>query len=473
MIPLVRRAAVVLATSAALLSGSLVTGAAQAAERPAAEPGAAAATLRDAAEEQGRFVGTAVADGRLGNGTYTGIASREFSSVTAENVMKWDAIEPSRGSFNFAPGDRLVDFAQANDQQVWGHTLVWHSQLPGWVTNGGFNQTQLTQVMNNHITSVMDHYEGDVAYWDVVNEAFNEDGTLRSSVFSNTLGSGYIGTAFRTARAADPNAKLCINDYNTEGVGAKSNGLYNLVSSLLSQGVPIDCVGFQSHFILDQIPSTFQTNLQRFADLGLEVVITELDIRMTLPADSAKLQRQATQFASVTRTCLAVSACRGITVWGFSDADSWVPGVFDGQGAACLYDQNYQAKPAFDAMLTALGGEPGGGDPGDPDPPTGPCQVTWRVTSRWNAGSVVEVGIRTTAAVNGWSATFTLPSGHRVTSGWNAVFSQSGATVTAANAPYNGNVGAGGTIGFGFQTDNGGQYTPPTVSLNGTACTAA
>ncbi|WP_129840015.1 endo-1,4-beta-xylanase [Streptomyces sp. RFCAC02] len=475
MSPLVRRAAVVFAAGAALLSGFAVHGGAQAQERAAdasASVAAEAATLREAAAAHGKFVGTAVADGRLGNSTYTGIAGSQFSSVTAENVMKWESIEPSRGSFSFAAGDRLVDFAQSHDQQVWGHTLVWHSQLPDWVRNGGFSPAVLTQVMNNHITTVMDHYEGDVAYWDVVNEAFNEDGSLRSSVFSDTLGQGFIAEAFRTARAADPNAKLCINDYNTEGLGAKSNGLYNLVSSLLSQGVPIDCVGFQSHFILDSIPSSLQANMQRFADLGLELVITELDIRITLPADSSELQRQGQQFASVTNTCLALDACKGVTVWGFGDADSWVPGVFDGQGAACLYDNNYQAKPAFDAMLTALGGTPGGGDP-DPDPgdPPGDCRATYTVTNRWNAGSVVQVSIVTDSALSGWSVTFSLPSG-RITSGWNAAYAQSGTSVTATNVSYNGSVGAGGTLSFGFQTDSGAQYATPTVSLNGEACSA-
>ncbi|MDT0345239.1 endo-1,4-beta-xylanase [Streptomyces litchfieldiae] len=461
-----RRAAVVVAAGA-LLSGAVMHGSAQ-----AQDVSAQAATLREAADAKGKFIGTAVADHRLSDSRYNNIAANEFNSVTAENVMKWDSIQPSRGSFNFAAGDRLVDFAQANGQQVYGHTLVWHSQLPSWVSNGGFNATELNTIMTTHITEVMNHYEGDVEYWDVVNEVFNEDGTLRQSVFQQTIGQSYIANAFRAADAADPNAKLCINDYNVEGDNAKSDGLYNLVQSLLGQGVPIDCVGLQSHFILDQIPSTLQANMQRFAALGLEVNITELDIRINMPADSAELQRQATQFGNVVSACLAVSACQGVTVWGFGDADSWVPGVFPGQGAACLYDDNYNAKPSYNGVLTALGGTTDPDPDPDPDPVEG-CLASYQVTSRWNAGSVVQVGVTVDEAVSGWTVTFSLPAGESVTSSWNTQLTQSGTTVTARNASYNGSIPAGGSLSFGFQTNSGAVYSAPVVSLNGAACEAA
>jgi endo-1,4-beta-xylanase len=358
MLPFVRRAAVVIGAGA-LVTGLAVYGSAQAGE-PAADPAAdppatSQATLREAAEAAGRFVGTAVADHRLSDATYSEIASTEFSSVTAENVMKWEAIQPSQGSFDFGAGDRLVDFAGENDQQVYGHTLVWHSQLPSWVSNGGFNAEQLNQVMADHITEVAGHYAGQVAYWDVVNEAFNEDGTRRESVFQTTIGDEYIANAFRAADAADPDAKLCINDYNIEGVNAKSDGLYELVSSLVDQGVPIDCVGFQSHLIVGEVPGDMQENLQRFADLGLEVIVTELDIRMTTPPDDARLAQQAEDYQQVVEACVNVESCSGVTVWGFSDADSWVPGVFPGEGAACPYDENYQPKPAYDGILAGFG----------------------------------------------------------------------------------------------------------------------
>jgi endo-1,4-beta-xylanase len=357
MSPHVRRMAVV-AAAGALVAGLAVYGSAQAQEEPVEEPpGTTQGSLRDAATAAGKFVGTAINDARLSDSAYANIASSEFSSVTAENAMKWDTTEPSRGSFNFAGGDRLVDFANGNDQQVYGHTLVWHSQLPSWVSNGGFNAEQLNQVMTDHITEVAGHYAGQVAYWDVVNEAFDEDGTRRdNSVFQQTIGDEYIANAFRAADAADPDAKLCINDYNVEGINAKSDGLYNLVSDLLEQGVPVDCVGLQSHLILGQVPGDLQENIQRFADLGLEVIITELDIRMTTPSDSARLEQQGEDYEKVVSACVAVTGCVGVTVWGISDADSWVPGVFPGEGAACVWDENLQPKPAYDGMVRGFGG---------------------------------------------------------------------------------------------------------------------
>ncbi|RBM20211.1 endo-1,4-beta-xylanase [Streptomyces sp. PT12] len=467
MLSLVRKAAVVFA------AGALLSGAMHASAQAQDPSTTQAATLREAADEQGIFVGTAVNDGRLGDSRYSGIARDEFSSVTAENVMKWESVQPSRGQFTYAGGDRLVDFAQQNGQQVWGHTLVWHSQLPSWVSNGGFNATELNQIMVDHITNVAGRWAGDIAYWDVVNEAFNEDGTFRQSVFQTTIGQQYIANAFQAADAADPSAKLCINDYNIEGDNAKSDGMYALVQSLLSQGVPIDCVGIQSHLILDQIPGTMQQNMQRFADLGLEVVITELDIRMDTPSDATRLARQATQFGQVVGYCLAVDGCSGVTVWGISDADSWIPDVFPGEGAACLWDDNLNPKPAYNGVLTALGGTPGGGEPGPgPDPEPGDCRATYQVASRWNNGSVVNVSVTVAAAVNGWTVGFALPSGS-VTSSWNADVAQSGTNVTARNLSHNANVGAGQSLSFGFQTNSGTQYATPQVTLNGTACAAA
>ncbi|WP_063734330.1 endo-1,4-beta-xylanase [Streptomyces sp. RTd22] len=348
LLSLRRAHAAALVASAAALAVTLAA--------PTQAAGAANPTLREVADRTGRFVGTAVNDGRLGDGTYANIAKSEFSSVTAENAMKWGSVEPNRGQFNWAAADRLVSFAQANRQKVYGHTLVWHSQMPNWLANGSFSNAELRTIMTGHVTTQVARYKGKVQRWDVVNEAFNENGTLRASKFYNQLGQSYIADAFRAARAADPSAKLFINDYNTEGTNAKSDGLYNLVKSLKSQGVPIDGVGFQSHLIVGQVPSTMKANLQRFADLGVEVVISELDIRMATPADATKLQQQANDYKAVARNCLAIARCTGITVWGFGDRDSWVPDTFPGQGAANLYDTNYQPKPAYNAFRDGLAG---------------------------------------------------------------------------------------------------------------------
>ncbi|KMS70720.1 1,4-beta-xylanase [Streptomyces viridochromogenes] len=304
-----------------------------------------ASTLGAQAAQSGRYFGTAVATGRLGDGTYTGILDREFNSVTAENEMKWDTTEPSRGSFNFGPADQIANRAQARGQRLRGHTLVWHSQLPGWVSSIR-DANVLRGVMNNHITTLMNRYKGRIHSWDVVNEAFADgpSGQLRSSVFRDVLGNGFIEQAFRTARAADPAAKLCYNDYNIENWSdAKTQGVYRLVRDFKARGVPIDCVGLQAHFGAGGPPASFQTTLSNFAALGVDVQITELDIAQASPA----------AYANTVRACMNVARCTGITVWGIRDSDSW-----RATENPLLFDRGGNKKPAYNAVLTTLGGTP-------------------------------------------------------------------------------------------------------------------
>ncbi|HJP76235.1 MAG TPA: non-reducing end alpha-L-arabinofuranosidase family hydrolase [Pseudonocardiaceae bacterium] len=328
----------------------------------AAPAHAATSTLRQLAEAKSRYFGTALDVSDLNAGSETTVAGTQFDMVTPGNEMKWDTTEPSNGQFNFGPGDQIVSWAKSHNDRVRGHNLVWHSQLPGWVN--GLPQNQVQGAMETHITTEATHYKGQVYAWDVVNEPFNEDGSLRQDVFYNAMGSGYIADALRTAHAADPNAKLYLNDYNIEGQNAKSNGMYNLVQSLKSQGVPIDGVGFESHFIEGQNPSDLQANMQRFANLGVDVAVTELDDRIQLPTNSGNLAQQATDYGNVVKACLAVSRCVGISQWGVDDGHSWIPGTFPGYGAATMYDNNDQPKPAYNATVSALGGSSSGGGGG-------------------------------------------------------------------------------------------------------------
>jgi mannan endo-1,4-beta-mannosidase len=314
---------------------------------------AACEPLREHADTERFLIGAAVATGPLANEpAYRDTLAREFNAVTAENDMKWDATEPNRGQFTFAGADAVVNFAEANDQTIHGHTLVWHSQTPGWVQS--LPASDMRAAMQNHIATVVGRYRGRVASWDVVNEVFNEDGSLRSSFWLQTLGPSYIADAFRAARQADPDADLYINDFNVEGQNAKSNALFNLVRDLRQQGVPIDGVGLQGHLIVGQTPGDLRQNIERFADLGLDVKITELDIRMTLPADQAKRAQQGADYRRVLDACLAVPRCVGITTWGFTDKHSWIPGFFPGQGAALPFDENYRPKPAYEALDAGL-----------------------------------------------------------------------------------------------------------------------
>ncbi|EIN11129.1 hypothetical protein PUNSTDRAFT_119286 [Punctularia strigosozonata HHB-11173 SS5] len=315
------------------------------------------ATLKAAAGA--RYFGAALGVGHLQNASdpnFASLAATQFSGSTPENEMKWDATEPEQGVFTFAQGDVIQQFAAAHGHKLRGHTLVWHNQLPAWVTQLSGAQA-VGSAMVNHIQQVMGHFKGKIFAWYVVNEAFNDDGTFGSSPFLTALGSGYIFTAFQTARAADPNAKLFINDFGTESINVKSDALLSVVQNLTKSGL-IDGVGFQSHFILGEVPTDLQANLQRFANLGVQVAITELDVRIPDPVTQADLEQQATDFATVVNACQAVTNCVGITTWGIGDIYSWVnfpaPGTFPGNDKPLLFDDNYVAKPAFSSVINAF-----------------------------------------------------------------------------------------------------------------------
>jgi endo-1,4-beta-xylanase len=424
-------------------------------------PASAATPLRDLAASKGRYFGNAMTAGDFNDSAYRTLSAREAGVVTPGNEMKWDATEPSRGNFTFTRGDQVVAGAVAAGQKVRGHTLVWHNQTPSWAQN--LSAAELRSAMVNHITTVVGHYRGKVFAWDVVNEAFAEDGTRRQSFWQQKLGDGFIAEAFRAARAADPTAKLYYNDYNTDGIGAKSDGVYAMVKAFKQQGVPIDGVGLQAHLVVGQVPSTTQQNIKRLADLGLDVAITELDIRMKTPPDSGKLAQQAQDYSKVVNACLAVTRCVGITTWGLSDNHSWIPGVFPGEGAALPFDGNLQPKPAYNAMSAAFGaGRPSATTTTTGPPPTG-CTATYRVTGQWQGGfqAEVEVGAGTTP-VTGWTVTWTFADGQSVSSSWNAELSTSGASVSAKNAAYNGAIGAGASTTFGFVGTSNGTNPVPT-----------
>ncbi|HZM79981.1 MAG TPA: endo-1,4-beta-xylanase [Candidatus Limnocylindrales bacterium] len=340
-------------------------------------PAQASGPLRTHAAQRGKFIGYAAATTNtnpLANeAAYRAVAAAEFNQVTAENAMKWDATEPSDNNFTFTQADQVVAFAQANNQIVHGHTLVWHSQTPQWVQ--GLSGTAMRTAMQDHISRVVGRWATNpiVQSWDVVNEVFNEDGSLRQSFWLNAMGQTYIADAFRFARAADPDARLCINDFNVEGINAKSTAMFNLVQQLRSQNVPVDCVGFQAHLAVQfSFPSQVAQNVARFAQLGVQVRFTELDVRIPLPADQNEINTQNQYYTNIVNACLGSTACAGVTIWGFTDKYSWVPDTFSGQGQALIYDANYNQKAAYTAVHNAL--DPGG--PVDPTPPTAPTNLT-------------------------------------------------------------------------------------------------
>lgn len=421
------------------------------AQRADAGPGIQSGPLHQHAAARGKFAGTAVDTNELGDAPYLAGVRTEFGQLTPANAMKWDAIQPSRGQYSFGRADQIMALAETNGQSVRGHTLVWHSQAPSWVQN--LDTASLRTAMVDHITTVMGRYRGRIAYWDVVNEAFNEDGTLRNSFWLQRLGSGYIAEAFRAARAADPTARLYINDYNTDGIGAKSDGMYNLVRSLQQQGVPIDGVGFQAHLAVQYgFPSTMRQNLQRFADLGLDVSITELDVRMQLPATAAKTTTQNNYYRDATNACLGVTRCVGVTVWGWSDKYSWIPNTFPGEGSAHLTDNALVRKAAYTAMHDALAG---GTPPVDTTPPTQP-------------GTPVASAVTSTGATLAWAAS--TDAGGSGLAGY-VVYREQGATDPVLAQPTsNGAVLTGLTPATAYQVyvrarDGAGNLGPPSATV--------
>ncbi|KAJ7062684.1 glycoside hydrolase superfamily [Mycena amicta] len=266
------------------------------------------------------------------------ITAADFGGVTPENSMKWDTIEASRGSFNFAPFDFLVNWAVTNNKKIRGHTFVWAQQLPAWVTAINDVPT-LTSVLQNHITQIMTRYKGKLYAVDVVNEHINEDGTVKSTHWTQVLGNNAFTIAFQTARQVDPSVKLYINDFNLDSNNAKVAGIVRLVQQLNSGGQKlVDGIGTQMHLGAGG-SSGAQAALTALAAAGVDIAITELDIAGAASSD----------YVNVVRACTNTPQCVSITVWGVRDPDSWRPTT-----NCLLFDANWQAKAAYTGIVGLL-----------------------------------------------------------------------------------------------------------------------
>jgi endo-1,4-beta-xylanase len=327
-------------------------------------PSTTTTTLRQLASPHNVLMGTAADSPYLTDSNYASVLSSEYSQLQAEYEMKFDTIHPAQNTYDFSGGDALVSFAQAHSMMVRGHTLVWYQAVPDWVTSGGFTAADLSNILQDHINTIAGHYAGKVYTWDVVNEAFNDDGTMRDTIWYDQPGIGfagqttaYIEQALQWAHTADTNAKIFYNDYSAETMNAKSDAIYDMAKDFKNRGVPLDGIGFQTHVDLTfDNPTTlasYASNLQRFADLGLDVHITELDIRLS-DNSAASLNAQAKLYGELMTMCLQQPRCKAFQTWGFTDKYSWIPGSFPGMGWALPWDDTYQKKPAYTAISNAL-----------------------------------------------------------------------------------------------------------------------
>jgi endo-1,4-beta-xylanase len=330
-----------------------------------------AQSLRQEADHDGLLIGTAVRAPQLSETAYVSTLAREFNMVEAEDAMKWWVLRPDRATYDFRQGDEVVRFAEAHQIKVRGHCLVWGRSNPDWLTQGHFTTRQLSRLLHEHITRVMKHYAGQVFAWDVVNEALDENGNVRDSIWYNQPGIGlsgkgnaYIEQVFRWAHKADPNALLFYNEAEGERLGRKSDAIYAMVKDFKYRGVPIDGVGLQMHVpTLDtDMPATaadVSANIARLTALGLQIHITELDVSLPLDSGGAPraedLTRQAEVYRSIVRACLNNPGCTAIQTWGFTDKYSWIGSHSHGaRGHALLFDRAYQPKSAYHAILQEL-----------------------------------------------------------------------------------------------------------------------
>ena len=331
-------------------------------------------TIRDLAKERGRFIGTILNSEWFNDAIepeFEEIHKTQFNVVVAENEMKFDATEPNENEFNFTKGDKMVEYALANGIRVRGHALAWHSQVAGWVSSNYAGQKEkLLSVLKNHIEKVVGHYKGKVAEWDVVNEAINDDYNAdwrsNGSVWYEGIGAEFLDSAFVWAHAADPDAELCYNDYSLEwGLreGSKASFVVEQVKRWKANGIPITCVGTQTHIEIahETTPQNVRALAKALAELDVTLNITELDIGFPKgsagqlgAADYAKQGHLYRQFMDV---FLEEPNMGEFVIWGLTDAHSWLDEQ-QGKTEGLLYDKNYKPKPAYDSIMVSLKAHP-------------------------------------------------------------------------------------------------------------------
>lgn len=318
------------------------------------------AGLRKLADACGVRLGCAVsARGLDADPAYRETLASAFNLVTPENALKFGPLRPTPDTFSFGEADAIVAFAQEQRMEVRGHTLLWHKMNPSWLKPENFTRGELAAVLERHIKRVVTHYKGVIRTWDVVNEAIGGTGTLRPSPWLEGLGPEYVTQAFRWAHEADPGARLFYNDYGADGLNRKSDAIHAFLEELVAENVPIHGVGLQMHVTLGSEPAKkdVAANMARFAELGLEVQVTEMDVACIGRPTRKMLRRQARVYEEMLEAVLGCDSATAFIVWGLTDAHSWIPYTFPGKGWPLLFDEEYQPKPAYWAVRDALASE--------------------------------------------------------------------------------------------------------------------
>jgi endo-1,4-beta-xylanase len=324
------------------------------------------------------LIGTALSAGQINetNKNESILIANQFNVLTAENNMKSSLIQPEWGRYDFSVADKLIELAKKNNQKVIGHTLIWHSQLPGYIIRNKDTDSVRT-FFEDHIKTVAGRYDGKVLGWDVVNEALNEDGTMRKTIFLDKLGPDYVAEAFRLAQKASPKSELYYNDYNNEQP-KKRAGCIEIIKKIQAAGVRIDGVGIQGHWHLGKVPlKDIEESIEAYAALGLKVMITELDIEVLprnfsgadvnqrVAADpslnpyvngipDSVLEQQAKDYENLFRLFLKhKDKISRVTFWGVHDGQSWLNGwpVRGRTNYPLVFDRNLQPKPSFNAIV--------------------------------------------------------------------------------------------------------------------------
>src|SRR5690606_27043072 len=311
--------------------------------------------------DQANFpIGASLHQNRIkNNADYRSLVASEFNSLTPETCMKMKNIHPSSSVYFWEDTDTLVAFAQANNMRVHGHTLVWHKLIPDWVINFQGDSIAWELLFKNHIKTVVTRYKGKIGSWDVVNEAMEDNGSLRNSIWLQKLGPGYIARAFQYAHEADSSALLFYNDYGYEYSVTKRNAIISLVNGLVNDGVPVDGIGMQTHINYTLSDAAVGTAITRLAETGLKIHISELDIALNpssdpnMTADATILNLQANKYKFIAQSYrqIPVSQQFGITVWGVSDAHSWIRSTYNRPDWPLLFDDAYERKPSYYGFL--------------------------------------------------------------------------------------------------------------------------